>query len=363
MADKREALRKKIEELQENMPEALPSVHTVATKPAEQSPIHLLARGDYMNKGDKVYARPMGVLIDEGVPELPPTTDKPRTELAKWISDPNHPLTARVMVNRMWHFHFGRGIVATPNDFGRMGERPTHPELLDYLANEFVNSGWSVKKMHRLILNTNVYQQSSKLPVEPKYKAVVLEKDPDNKLLWRANRKRLEAEAIRDSILAFSGRLNPKAGGTSILVPIDKELVNALYKPSQWAVNPDENEHRRRSIYLMNKRNLRLPFLEVFDQPDSLVSCPRRESSTHAPQALELLNGDLTNAEAEYFVKRVEAEAGPDVRKQVDLAYRIVTGRGPNAKQLAASLAFLKTGNKREFALAMFNLNGFLYVN
>jgi hypothetical protein len=104
-------------------------------------------------------------------------------------------LTARVMVNRMWHFHFGRGIVATPNDFGRMGERPTHPELLDYLANEFVNSGWSVKKMHRLILNTNVYQQSSKLPVEPKYKAVVLEKDPDNKLLWRANRKRLEAEA------------------------------------------------------------------------------------------------------------------------------------------------------------------------
>jgi hypothetical protein len=128
-------------------------------------------------------------------------------------------------------------------------------------------------------------------------------------------------------------------------------------------VNPDENEHRRRSIYLMNKRNLRLPFLEVFDQPDSLVSCPRRESSTHAPQALELLNGDLTNAEAEYFVKRVEAEAGPDVRKQVDLAYRIVTGRGPNAKQLAASLAFLKTGNKREFALAMFNLNGFLYVN
>jgi hypothetical protein len=363
MADQREALRKKIEELQENLPEALPSVHTVVTKPAEQSPIHLLGRGDYMAKGDKVHARPMGILIDESVPELPPTTAKPRAELAKWITDPNHPLTARVMVNRIWHFHIGRGIVNTPNDFGRMGERPTHPELLDYLANEFVDGGWSVKKMHRMILNSNVYQQSSKLPADGTYKALALETDPDNKLLWRANRRRLEAEAIRDSILAFSGRLNTKTGGQSILVPIDKELVNALYKPSQWAVNPDETEHRRRSIYLMNKRNLRLPFLEVFDQPDSLVSTPRRESSTHAPQALELLNGDLTNAEVEHFMKRLETEAGPDVQKQVELAYRIVTGRGPTAKQLAASLEFLKSGAKRDFALAMFNLNGFLYVN
>jgi uncharacterized protein DUF1553 len=225
--------------------------------------------------------RPPGVMLPDNAPELPLETSNPRTMLAKWAIDPQNPLTARVMVNRIWEYHFGRGIVATPNDFGRMGERPTHPELLDYLANEFVSSGYSVKHIHRLILLSHAYQQSSAIPE----KSIALERDSDNKLLWRFNRRRLDAEELRDAMLAVAGNLNFDAGGQSVIVPIEKELVSALYKPSQWQVTADAARHNSRSVYLIAKRNLRLPFLEVFDAPDTLVSCPRRESSTHAPQA------------------------------------------------------------------------------
>ena len=356
--DQKEALQKKLEELQESMPDPPPAVQSVTDDMEHKSPIHLLARGDYQNKGDAVGMRPLGVLLPDGAPELSPDVKQPRAELAKWVTDPDNPLTARVMVNRIWQFHFGAGIVATPNDFGRMGVRPTHPELLDYLANEFVSSGFSVKHVHRLILNSSVYRQSS-----ASANAAPMVKDPENKLLWKFNRRRLEAEEIRDAMLAVAGTLNPKQGGPSVIVPIDKSLLSALYKPSQWAVTPDPSEHNPRSTYLIAKRNLRLPFMEVFDAPDTLVSCPRRESSTHAPQALELLNGDLANHEAEALAKRLAAEAGPDPRKQVDLAYRLVAGRPPKLKEMQESMAFLKTQSRREFALAMLNLNAFLYVN
>jgi hypothetical protein len=287
--------------------------------------------------------------------------------LAKWVVDPQNPLTARVMVNRIWEYHFGRGIVATPNDFGRMGERPTHPELLDYLANEFVSSGYSVKHIHRLILLSNAYRQSSALPE----KTGALEKDPDNKLFWRFNRRRLDAEEVRDTMLAVAGNMNSAGGGPSVMIPIEKELVNALYKPSQWQVTPDPAQHNRRSVYLIAKRNLRLPFLEVFDAPDTLVSCPRRESSTHSPQALELLNGSFSNREAKVLAARLVAESGRSYRRQVDLAYRLAAGRAPTQRELQLALDFLRKEAKRagdqkareEFALAMFNLNAFLYVN
>jgi hypothetical protein len=356
--DEKEARIKKIEEIQEKMPDPPLGLHSMSDDMEHKSPIHLLQRGDYQNKGDAVGMRPLGVLLPDGTPELPQETQHPRAELARWVADPGNPLTARVMVNRIWHYHFGRGIVATPNDFGRMGVRPTHPELLDYLANEFVSSGFSVKHVHRLILNSSAYRQASDAA-----NPAALEKDPENKLLWKFNRRRLEAEEIRDAMLAISGALNPKQGGPSVIVPIDKTLVSALYKPSQWAVTKDPTEHSRRSVYLIAKRNLRLPFMEVFDAPDALVSCPRRESSTHAPQALELLNGDLANQQAELLAKRLEADGGPDPRKQVDLAYRLAAGRPPKAKELQQSVAFLKTQSNREFALAIFNLNAFLYVN
>src|SRR5581483_2510393 len=185
----------------------------------------------------------------------------------------------------------------------------------------------------------------------------------ENKLLWRFNRQRLEAEQIRDAILAVAGTLNPKQGGPSVMVPLDKGLVNTLYKPSQWAPAKDPAEYTRRSIYLIAKRNLRLPFMEVFDAPDLQVSCARREASTHAPQALELLNGSFTNEQAEALAKRLEAEAGPNLRKQIELGYRLVAGRPARAKELQAALAFLKAQPKREFALTLLNLNSFLYVN
>jgi hypothetical protein len=239
-----------------------------------------------------------------------------------------------------------------------MGERPSHPELLDYLANEFVKSGYSVKAIHRLILNSNTYQQASDTQ-----DAAAVAKDPEDRLLWRFQRQRLDAEELRDAVLSVSGKLNAKAGGPSVIVPIDPDLIITLYKPAQWAVTADATEHLRRSVYLIQKRNLRLPFLDVFDAPDTQGSCPRRESSTHAPQALELLNGDLTNAQAEAFAARLQAEAGKDRGKQIELAYRLATGRAPNAREKKLALEFLKTQPLREFALAVFNLNAFLYVN
>jgi hypothetical protein len=212
--------------------------------------------------------------------------------------------------------------------------------------------------VHRLILNSNAYRQASST-----VNAAAIEKDPENKLLWKFNRRRLEAEEIRDAMLSVSGTLNEKQGGPSVIVPIDQTLVGALYKPSQWAVTKDPAEHSRRSVYLIAKRNLRLPFMEVFDAPDTLGSCPRRESSTHAPQALELMNGDLANRQAELLAKRLASEAGADPRKQVDLAYRLAAGRAPNLQEMQEAAAFLKTQSQREFALAVLNLNAFLYVS
>lgn len=357
-ADEAGVLLGKIQDIQENLPPPPPSLYSMSDDMEHKTSIHLLARGNYQNKGGEVGMRPLGVLLPDGAPEVPNDTRQPRAALAKWI-DPDNPLTARVMVNRIWQYHFGRGIVATPNDFGRMGERPTHPELLDYLANEFVSSGFSVKHMHRLILLSSAYRQSSAASND-----TAEEKDPDNRLLWKFNRRRLEAaEEIRDAMLAVSGALNEKQGGPSVIVPADPSVVSALQKPAQWIVTKDAAEHNRRSVYLISKRNLHLPFMEVFDAPDTLTSCPRRESSTHAPQALELLNGDLANRQAELLAKRLETEAGRDTRKKVDLAYRLVAGRSPSPGQMKRSVAFLKTQSQREFALAMLNLNAFLYVD
>jgi hypothetical protein len=360
--DKREQLTKLTEELTEKLPAPLPSLHSVVTRD-EKPDIHILARGEYTAKGARVGPRPLGVLLPPDAPELPEGTKNPRTELAKWIANPDNPLTARVMVNRIWANHFGRGIVDTPNDFGRMGSRPTHPELLDYLANQFVAGGFSVKQIHRLILNSSAYQQSSAPPADPARDALIADKDPDNKLLWRFDRRRLQAEEIRDAILAVSGQLNTKAGGPSVMVPIDKGLVNQLYKPSQWVPARDPAEYNRRGVYLLVKRNLALPFMQVFDAPDGSVSCARRESSTHAPQALEMLNGDLANAQADALAKRLETDAGPDVRKQIDLGYRLAAGRAARPKEIQVAMDFLKAGPKREFALMLLNLNSFVYVN
>lgn len=348
---------KEIEKLEDSKPAPPPTVFTVKSDMGQASPIHMLTRGDYALKGDKVGMRPLGVLLPEGAPELG-ATDKPRTELAQWIVSKENPLTARVMVNRIWHYHFGKGIVSTPNDFGRMGARPSHPELLDYLAGEFIEHGYSVKHIHRLILYSKTWKQASNT-VNAKAQA----EDPENKLLWKWSRRRLEAEELRDSMLAVAGNLNLKQGGPSIMVPIQEELVNALYKPTQWQVAKDESEHRRRSVYLIAKRNLHLPMMEVFDAPDALVSCARRESSTHAPQALELLNGDMANRQAVVLAERLEKLAKGNKLKLVNEGYRIVAGRAPSLSERKVALEMLQNVSTREFSLALLNLNAFLYVD
>jgi hypothetical protein len=325
---------------------------------AHRTPIHVLRRGVWENKSEPVGPRPLSVLVSDDLPELPADATNPRTQLARWLADPNHPLTARVIVNRLWQHHFGRGLVRTANDFGTRGHRPSHPELLDWLAATLVEGGWRLKPIHRLIVLSNTYRQSGRSPIASE----AARDDPEDRLLWRFPRRRLAAEEIRDALLAVSGRLNREAGGPSVMVSVDPELVNLLYKPSQWKVTKDPAEHDRRSIYLIAKRNLRLPFFETFDAPALMTSCPRRESSTHAPQALELLNGRLANDLAASFARRLERECGSDPEAIIQRGYRLALGRPPTADERALSLEFLRDQPVREYALALFNLNGFLHV-
>ncbi len=374
--DAEKQLMEQLKEAEGRLPPPLPAINTVRNVETERTPVHLLKRGDPEKKGPLVGIRVPAALAPADTPELPPETPNPRTLLARWLTQPDHPLTARVVVNRVWQYHFGRGLVDTPNDFGVNGGVPSHPELLDHLANEFVADSWRLKPLHRLIVLSSTYRQSSRMrsaefgmrneepPSAIPHSALRIPHsvDPDGRLLWRFPRRRLDAEEVRDAMLAAAGRLNVKAGGPGVVLPVDADLVRLLYDPAQWAVTRDEAEHDRRSVYLLAKRNLRLPFLEAFDQPDLQTSCPRRERSTHALQALELLNGRTANRLAEAFAERLQREAGSDRGRQVELAFRLAAGRGPSEREKELALRFLERQPLREFALALFNLNAFLYV-
>ena len=348
----------RLEEIDGQIPPPLTAMYAVKNDSKDMTQIHMLQRGDYRNKGPKVGMRPPGVLLPDGANELPLNTEKPRLKLAEWITEPANPLTARVMANRIFGFHFGRPLVTTPNDFGKMGTRPANPELLDWLANEYVKGGWKMKPLHRLILLSSAYRQDSRSVNEKAYAA----KDPENKWLWKANRRRLEAEEIRDTMLAISGRLNTKAGGPSVMVAIDPELIKDLKRPQYWVPTRDKTEHDRRTIYMIYKRNLILPFMQVFDSPDTLISCARRDQSTHAPQALELLNGTVSNDLALSLAKRLTGTP----RERVDSAFKLAAGRLPNERERLLSLKYLDDPDPSaatEFALSLFNSNAFLYVD
>ena len=356
-------LQTELDAIDEKMPLPLTAIYAVKDDPKQATPVHLLFKGDYLQPLDSVGARPLGILLPDNAPEDPITVEHPRLKLANWLADPANPLTARVMVNRIWQYHFGRGIVSTANDFGRMGGKPSNPALLDYLANRFVEGGWQMKPIHRLILLSSAYRQASESPMEQ----VAAEKDADNALVWKFSRRRLEAEEIRYSMLAISQRLNPSIGGPSFLVPIDQDLVKMLKRPQYWVATKDKAQYDRRTMYMIYKRNLQLPFMGVFDAPDMQLSCARREQSTHAPQALELLNGQLSNDLAQSFAARL-AEARKTEPERIDLAWRLATGRlpTPTEKQLAVKYLGEKPGDPvrlRELALDVFNLNAFLYVN
>jgi hypothetical protein len=346
--------------LESELPPAPENITTITNDYENRTEIHVLARGEFENKGEHVDMRPLGVLIPEGSEATPAATENPRLILANWFADPKHPLTSRVIVNRIWTFHFGKGIVNTPNDFGFMGDRPSHPELLDFLAEQLEESGWRMKAIHKMILMSSSFRQSSK---NAAYEEAGMAKDADNRLLWRAPMRRLSAEEVRDAMLAVSGKLNPKMFGESVIIPVDQSLVDLLYDPTQWDVTKDASEHYRRSVYLIAKRNLRLPFMEVFDQPAAQTTCARREASTSAPQSLELLNGTISNELAQHFAERIESEVGGNREQQVERAYLLASNRMPTAEEKSIALDFLREQPLREFTLAMFNLNAFLYVN
>jgi hypothetical protein len=326
----------------------------------------ILHRGDYNQPGEEV--RPALPVVLQSAIRNPQSAieSNRRTLLADWMVNPANPLTARVMVNRIWQHHFGRGLVATPSDFGTRGARPTHPELLDWLAGEFIARGWSVKAMHRLLLLSATYQQSIDAAPE------IFARDPENQSFSRQNRQRLEGEAIRDSLLVISGQLNGQMGGPSVLPPVPADITRTS---KNWTASADAADHARRSIYVFARRNLRFPFFEAFDAPDNNLTCPERGRSTTAPQSLTLLNSEEVMAAAGATARRLMREA-PATPGRIDLAFRLILGREPAPAELLRSNEFLQGSasptapadppGHAEFTRlcrALFNLNAFVYVD
>jgi hypothetical protein len=323
-------------------------------------PSYFLIRGDLESRGS---------LMKPGFPEIVtfgnPPTEMPRTDgrtsgrrlaLAQWLGSTENPLSARVIVNRIWHHHFGRGIVSTLDNFGKMGEKPTHPELLDWLATEFMARGWSLKQMHRLIMTSEAYQMSSQFD-----DAGNDARDPDNQLLWRFRIQRLDAEIVRDVILAASGALDRTIGGPPVFPHIPDEILKSM-AGGIWKKQDDGPANWRRSIYVYRKRGLTFPMFEVFDMPDPNTSCGRRNVSTVPTQALTLLNDDFVLKQAKLFADRVKEAAPSDAAAQVGLAYRIALARPPRAEEALLAAEFLKKRPLADFTHVLLNLNEFLYV-
>jgi hypothetical protein len=331
--DKWQKLKAELDKFKDLHPGELPKGTVLTELTTTPIPTHVLSSGAYNRPTDEVQPGFLQIL-DPGVAKLEPVpsgTTGRRTALAKWLTSPQNPLTARVMANRIWHYHFGRGILPTPSDFGRMGERRSHPELLDWLSAEFVKNGWSLKQMHRLIMTSNTYRQSSD------YRADAAQKDPEDRLLWRYHRHRLESEALRDTALSVAGVLNPAMYGPSVRPPLPKGVPDGA-----WKTSPDEADQRRRSIYTFIRRNNLYPMLDVFDMPDTHLTCGRRGETTTAPQALTYLNNEQTLAWASKLAGRVLQQAGADPAQQVDLVYRIAYSRPPTGTEKDTALTFFR---------------------
>jgi hypothetical protein len=359
----RRLLIERIEQIKRSAPPALPKARGVDETGPIAPPTYLLRRGEYGVRGPEIKPSFPAVLcsLDAKTDANPIASSRStgrRKALADWLMRPEHPLTARVMVNRLWRHHFDKGLVRTPSDFGTMGDEPSHPELLDWLATELVARGWSLKSIHRLILTSATYRQSSRSQGEG---AVV---DPENTLLWRQNRWRLDGEAIRDSLLAVSGRLNQAMGGPSVFPELPPELKRLSSKGAVWPVSANVEDRERRSVYIFVRRNLRFPFFEVFDRPDTNASCPQRPVTTIAPQALSLLNSQLAQDAAQRLAARVARLAGPDRAREVEYISVIVFGRTPDIAERRMMDEFLERGGSLEhLCLALLNTNAFIYID
>ena len=332
-------LKKQLAEFDSLKPPPLPQGQFMTDIGPVAPPTYILRGGNLDNKGDQVQPGFLSILdpADAKITALPNSTGR-RSALAAWLTDPKNPLVARVMVNRIWHYHFGEGIVATPGDFGLMGARPTHPELLDYLATYFVDNGWSMKKLHRMILLSNTYQQSSE------FAAKSAEADPDNKLLWRYGRHRMEAEAVRDSMLFTGGLLNTKMGGPGVFPPVPAGTLSDLSATAAaggWRTEKDPAQADRRSVYIFVRRNLRYPMLQEFDSANTFESCDYRKNTVTPSQSLDLLNSDLVVQWAQAFAGRVLNDSGLTPAAQVDRAFKLAYGRAPNAEEQKLGVDFL----------------------
>ncbi len=370
----------------------------------KQHVAHVYLRGDFRQPGPMVdYAFP-GVLVDDSTAAIQNSSERPRTILAKWLTQDEHPLTARVIVNRLWQWHFGRGLSSTPSDFGTMGAEPTHPEPLDWLARRFVADGWSLKRAHRLMVTSRAYRAAS-VPYDPEWSDAVVTSarelmaknqaaDPDNELCWRRPLMRLDGEAIRDAMLTACGKLTERRGGPGIRPPLAPEITQTLLR-GQWEPSGDSDDHRRRSIYLFVRRNLRYPMFDVFDRPDTNASCPQRHESTTATQSLTQFNSAFSLDCAQELAGVVWPATTSDPitaeHKAIAAAHLRVSNRPPTDAEIEAALAFLDKQSARlreenrdaktlalpagqhasehyraaalvDYCLALFNANAFLYV-
>ncbi|MEX2559132.1 MAG: DUF1553 domain-containing protein, partial [Pirellulales bacterium] len=359
---------------------------------------YLMVRGDFRRPGPAIepafprVANPWGdhVLASDG---------GRRVALARWLTRPDHPLTTRVLVNRLWQEHFGRGLVDTSSDFGLMGSPPTHPDLLDWLALELPRQGGSLKRMHKLLLSSATYQQASRIdpgasaddPLRQAWQRL-WKVDPHNELVGRMNRRRLDGEAIRDAMLSSADRLSTRRGGPGVMPPLPQELVTTLLA-GHWKQSPDEEDHRRRSIYVFARRNLRYPLFEAFDRPDALASCPRRGRSTTAPQALILFNSEFSLAQSRTLAGFLLSHTDGSLEAAIDLCHRRLLSRAATPSELDSARGFILAGAQRlrdegrsaeqlalpdplpagadvwqaaslvDYCLAMFNTNEFIYVD
>ena len=334
----------------------------------ESGPSHVWIRGDFRRPGPVVHPGVPRVAVgDDAEAPLAVPDAQLRRQLADWVTSPENPLTARVMVNRLWQYHFGAGLAATSSDFGLMGVAPTHPELLDWLAAELIRRQWSLKAMHRLLVTSSVYRSASRPRSSSRDSAWerLIAADPDNEWLGRTRRRRLEGEALRDAMLLTVGRLNRQAGGPGVRPPLPPEVVQTLLK-NQWPVTEDAGQHNRRSVYLFVRRNLKYPLFDVFDRPDSNLSCSRRQQTTIAPQALALLNSEFTTTCARSLAEHLIRRHPQSNRDRIIAAWRVTLGRIPtDSEQRSASMLIATASDEgwTDLCLALFNTSEFLYVD
>ena len=325
----------------------------------EVPPSYFLIRGDVESHGPEMQPGFVEVITYGTPPTVMPRPDGRtsgrRLALARWIGSPQNPLTARVIVNRLWQKHFGRGIVATLENFGKMGEAPSHPELLDWLAVEFMKRGWSIKQINKLMMMSDAYQMASSFE-----RAANSANDPDNRYLWRFRPQRLEAEIVRDSMLAVGGNLNRAIGGEPIFPFIPKDILAGQFR-GKWETTPEGPASWRRGVYVYRRRSLPYPMFDTFDHPDMNVTAGARNVSTVPTQALTLLNNPFVLSQAERLADRVSGETS-DPLEQIDRAYRIALARPPAKAEIPIATDLIRKQSLTAFTHVLLNLDEFVYM-